>query len=95
MSGPVGVVTTLESAAKQGLLSFLYIMSILSINLGIINLIPFPALDGGRFVMLCIEGVRRKPIKKEIEGYINFAGLVILFGFMIFITCKDIFNLFG
>jgi len=93
VSGPVGVVTTVESAARQGLLSFLYIMSVLSINLGIINLIPFPALDGGRFVFLAVEGIRGKPINKNVEAYINFAGLIILFAFMIIVTFKDIVKL--
>ena len=95
VSGPVGVAQTVGDAAKTDFVSFLYIGAILTINLGVFNFIPFPALDGGRFVMLCIEGIRRKPIKKEVEGYINFAGLIILFGFMIFVTCKDIFKLFG
>ena len=95
VSGPVGVAQTVGDAAKTDFVGFLYIGAILTINLGVFNFIPFPALDGGRFIMLCIEGIRRKPIKKEIEGYINFAGLIILFGFMIFVTCKDIFKLFG
>ena len=95
VSGPVGVAETVGEAAKTNIVGFLYIAAILTINLGVFNFIPFPALDGGRFLLLCIEGVRRKPINKKIEGYINFAGLVILFGFMIFITCKDIFKLFG
>ena len=95
ISGPVGVAQTVGDAAKSDIISFLYIGSILTMNLGVFNFIPFPALDGGRFLFLCIEAVRRKPMKKEIEGYINFVGLMILFGLMIFITCKDIFKLFG
>ena len=95
VSGPVGVAETVGNAAKENFVSFLYIGAILTINLGVFNFIPFPALDGGRFAMLCIEGIRRKPINRKIEGYINFAGLMILFGFMIFVTCKDIFKLFG
>lgn len=95
VSGPVGVAQTVGDAAKTDFVSFLYIGAILTMNLGVFNFIPFPALDGGRFLLLCVEAVRRKPIDKKIESYINFAGLVILFGFMIFITCKDIFNLFG
>lgn len=95
ISGPVGVAETVGEAAKTDVVGFLYIGAILTMNLGVFNFIPFPALDGGRFLLLCIEGIRRKPIDRKIEGYINFAGLVILFGFMIFITCKDIFNLFG
>lgn len=95
VSGPVGVAQTVGDAAKTDFVGFLYIGAILTINLGVFNFIPFPALDGGRFLLLCVEAIRRKPIDKKIEGYINFAGLIILFGFMIFITCKDIFNLFG
>ena len=89
------LVQTVGDAAKTNFVSFLYIGAILTMNLGVFNFIPFPALDGGRFLLLCVEAIRRKPIDKKIEGYINFVGLIILFGFMIFITCKDIFNLFG
>ena len=95
VSGPVGVAQTVGDAAKTDFVSFLYIGAILTINLGVINFIPFPALDGGRFLLLIVEAIRRKPIDKKIEGYINAAGLIVLFGFMIMITCKDIFNLFG
>ena len=95
VSGPVGVAQTVGDAAKTNIVGFLYIGTILTMNLGVFNFIPFPALDGGRFVMLCIEGIRRKPISKNVEGYINFAGLIILFGIMIMVTCKDIFKLFG
>ncbi len=93
VSGPVGVVGVVESVSKQGFMSFLYIVSVLTINLGVFNLIPFPALDGGRFLFLAVEGVRGKPINKNIESYINFIGLMMLFAFMIFVTCKDILNL--
>lgn len=95
VSGPVGVAETVGEAAKTSFVSFLNIGAILTMNLGVFNFIPFPALDGGRFVLLCVEGIRRKPLDKKIEGYINFAGLIVLFGLMILITCKDIFKLFG
>lgn len=94
VSGPIGVAETVGSAAKTDYLSFIYIVSILTINLGVVNLLPFPALDGGRFVMLVIEGIRRKPINRNIEAYINFVGIVVLFAFMIFISFKDILKLF-
>lgn len=94
VSGPVGVVGVVESVAVQGFTSFLYIVCVLTINLGVFNLIPFPALDGGQFLFLAIEGIRGKPVNRNIQSYINFAGLMILFAFMIFITFKDIFNLF-
>ncbi len=93
VSGPVGVVGVVESVSSQGIMSFLYIVSVLTINLGVFNLIPFPALDGGRFLFLAIEGVRGKPINRNIEAYINFIGLMLLFALMIFVTCKDILNL--
>ncbi len=93
VSGPVGVVGVVQSVSKQGFISFLYIISVLTINLGVFNLIPFPALDGGRFLFLAIEGVRGKPINKNVEYYINFIGLMILFAFMIFVTVKDVLNL--
>ena len=93
VSGPVGVVGVMENAAKEGFMSFMYIVSVLSINLGVFNLIPFPALDGGRLLFLGIEGIIRRPVNKKVESYINFAGIVILFALMIFITCKDVLNL--
>jgi len=93
VSGPVGVVGVVEDVAKQGFMSFLYIISVLTINLGVFNLIPFPALDGGRFLFLAIEGVRGKPINRNVEAYINLIGIMLLFVFMIFITFKDIMNL--
>jgi regulator of sigma E protease len=93
VSGPVGVAQVVGDAAQMGILSFIYIVSVLSINLGVINLLPFPALDGGRFLLLAIEGIRRKPLNRNVEGYINFIGIVILFAFMIFISFKDVIKL--
>ena len=94
VSGPVGVAEVVGDAAKMGLDNFIYIVTVLSVNLGVFNLIPFPALDGGRFLFLIIEGIRRKPINRDVEGYINFVGLLLLFGLMIFVTIKDVLNLF-
>ena len=95
VSGPVGVTGVIVDAAKRGIFTLLYVVIVISINLGVFNLIPFPALDGGRFFIYLIELLRGKPIKKEVEGYINFAGLMILFAFMAFIIVKDVFGLFG
>ena len=95
ISGPVGVAQTVGDAAKTDYVGFLYIGAMLTMNLGVFNFIPFPALDGGRFLMLCIEGIFHKPINKNVEGYINFIGLIILFALMILVTCKDVFKLFG
>ena len=93
MSGPIGVAEVVGEAAKTSTLSFLYIVTVLTVNLGVFNLIPFPALDGGRFLFLIIEGIRRKPINKNVEAYINFAGIMVLFGLMIFISFKDVLKL--
>ncbi len=93
MSGPIGVAEVVGEAAKTSALSFLYIVTVLTINLGVFNLIPFPALDGGRFLFLVIEAIRRKPINRNVEAYINFAGLILLFGLMIFISFKDVLKL--
>lgn len=94
LSGPVGVTSQIGDAANQGIMSLLSLSSIIALNLGIFNLIPFPALDGGRIVFLLIELVRRKPIKPEYEGYVHFAGIVLLMMLMVFVTYKDLMKLF-
>ena len=71
----------------------LNITAVISINLGVFNLIPFPALDGGRFLFLIIEGIRRKPISQEIESKINFVGIALLMALMLIVVLKDIFVL--
>ena len=96
VSGPIGVVDAMDSMVETTgfhALSFLSLASLLTMNLGVFNLIPFPALDGGRFLFLGIEGIRRKPINPKVESYINFVGILILFAFMILVTFKDLFQL--
>ncbi|WP_295066494.1 RIP metalloprotease [Ruminococcus sp.] len=99
VSGPVGVVTVINEAAKdsenvkEGIFNILYMMALISINVGIFNLLPIPGLDGGRLLFCFIELVRRKPIKPEHEGYVHLAGMVLLFGIMIFATYNDIVKL--
>lgn len=94
VSGPVGVTEVMVDAAKAGFFTLLYVVIVISINLGVFNLVPYPVFDGGRVLLLLIEAVRRKPLKKEVEGYINFVGMMILFVFMAFIIVKDVFGLF-
>jgi len=94
VSGPVGITETIGDVAKTGPLNLLHICAVITINLGVVNLLPIPALDGGRFVFMVIEAIRRKPIKKEVEGYIHFAGILLLFAFMIVISLKDIWSIF-
>ncbi len=93
VSGPVGVVEQVGETAKYGIRALAYMVMVLTFNLGIVNLLPFPALDGGRIFFLFIELIRRKPIKPEYEGYVHFAGMVVLMLFMVFITYNDIVRL--
>jgi len=93
VSGPIGVTQALGEAAKQGIGDLMYLAVIITMNLGVMNLLPLPALDGGRLLFQLIELVRGKPVKTEIEGYIHFAGLVLLMLLMVFVTFKDIVSL--
>ena len=95
MAGPVGTTVIIGQAAQSGILNLLYIFSLLSVNIGIFNLIPFPALDGGRIFFLLIEMVRRKPIPPEKEGMVHFVGLVLLMILMVLVTSSDIYKLFA
>ena len=94
VSGPVGATKTLAEAASYGIEEFVNLAVILSMNLGIMNLLPLPALDGGRILFQLIELVARKPVPRNIEGYIHFGGIVVLMLFMLFITFKDVISLF-
>ncbi|MBE6627604.1 MAG: RIP metalloprotease RseP [Ruminococcaceae bacterium] len=93
VSGPIGITKTVATVAKTGFLNVLYLVVIISINLGIMNLLPFPGLDGGHLMIYAVEVVRRKPMKKELEGTINFIGLLILLALAVLIAIKDIINL--
>ena len=95
VSGPVGVTEAIVDAAETGFYTLLYIVIVLSINLGVFNLVPFPILDGGRLLFLIIEGVRRKPLNKDTENYINTVAMIIMLGFMVFIIFKDVFGILG
>lgn len=94
VSGPVGVTEALTEAAQTGAYSFIYLVVVISMNLGVVNLLPLPALDGGRLVFLIIEGIRRKPVSPKVENVIHTAGLAILMLLMIFICVKDVIKLF-
>ena len=72
---------------------FLFLIAVITINLGVVNLLPLPAIDGGKMVFLALEFVRRKPLKPEYEGYIHLAGFAALLLFIIFVTYKDIMKL--
>ena len=94
LAGPVGITEQIGKSAKAGSTDFLYLIALITINLGVMNLLPFPALDGGRLLFLTIEGITRKKINPKVESFIHLVGITILFGLMILITFKDILNLF-
>ncbi|MCX7695621.1 MAG: RIP metalloprotease RseP [Caloramator sp.] len=90
VGGPVAIIKMSGEAAKYGILSLLSFAALLSINLGVLNLIPFPALDGGWVIILLFEGITRKKIDENKIGIVNLIGFTILILFAIFITYKDI-----
>lgn len=91
VSGPVGISSVISEAASYGILSLLSVAALISVNLGVMNLLPLPALDGGRFLCLLIEAILRRPIPAKVEGIIHGVGLALLLAFMILIAFKDIF----
>ncbi|MCP1640382.1 RIP metalloprotease RseP [Streptococcus gallinaceus] len=94
LGGPVAIFNVSSQAAQNGFDSVLLLLASLSINLGIFNLIPIPALDGGKIVMNLIEAIRRKPLKQEVESYITLAGVVVMVVLMIAVTWNDIMRVF-
>ena len=94
LGGPVAIFKASSDAAKNGIENVLYFLAVISINLGIFNLIPIPALDGGKIVLNILEAIRRKPLKQEIETYVTLAGVVIMVVLMIAVTWNDIMRLF-
>ncbi len=101
ISGPIGIVNvvgeTVETGIKYSVFSviksLLVIIALLNVNLGVINLFPIPAMDGGRLVFLAIEGLRRKPFDREKEGFVHFTGFVLLIIFMFWVAYNDIIKI--
>lgn len=94
LSGPVGAVTVVSDAVKTSIPSMLRIMALLTINIGLFNLFPIPALDGWRFFLLIAEGITKKKLPPKWEYVINAVGLVLLLGLMFVVTFSDITKLF-
>ncbi|MGP4107018.1 RIP metalloprotease RseP [Virgibacillus sp. L01] len=94
LSGPVGIYDATDQFVKAGIMTFLMWTAILSINLGIVNLVPLPALDGGRLLFVALEAVRGKPIDPQKEGIVHFIGFALLMLLMIVVTWNDIQRLF-
>lgn len=95
MSGPVGVVSAMNTAAQAGLLNFLFFAAFLAVNIGVMNLLPLPALDGGRIVFSLFELIFRKPVPPDKEGIVHAIGFLLLIALMIFVTWNDISRLLG
>ena len=94
VGGPVQVISMIGESAKIGMYALLNLLAFISVNLGFMNLLPIPALDGSKLVFLIIEKVRGKKIPIETEGLAHFIGFVLLITLMIFVTYKDIMMLF-
>lgn len=94
VAGPIGIATLTGKAARLGIDFFIQFVAIISINLAILNSIPFPALDGGRILFLIIEKIKRSPISRRVEAGFNAGGFALLFLLMIYVTVKDIIKLF-
>lgn len=90
LSGPVGIVYAVNMTAKSGVIYVVYLAALLSLNLAVINLLPFPALDGGRLLFLLIRKITGKRVTDEMEGRIHFIGIMLLFALMIYVTFNDV-----
>ena len=88
--GPIGIISMVNEASKYSFISVLSLAAVISINLGIVNLLPLPALDGGRLVFILIEIVKGSPVDPKKEGFVHFAGFVFLMAFMVYMVIKDL-----
>ncbi len=95
LTGPVGTVQIISEQVEKGGFETLQILMMISLNLGLLNLMPIPGLDGFKLVLLLLEMIRRKPVPPKYEAVVSLAGLVLLFGLMIFITFSDVAKLIG
>ena len=94
VTGPVGIASMSGRAMQSGFWGFLTFISIIALNLGILNLFPIPALDGGRLLFVLLEIITRRKLPEKVENWIHTAGFVVLISLMILVTCKDVYNLF-
>ena len=94
IAGPVGIVMLVDQVSKLGAVYVLQFAAIISVNLALINILPFPALDGGRLLFLIIEKIKGSPVNQNIEGLIHRIGFTLLIVLMVFITFRDVVKLF-
>lgn len=95
LTGPVGIFKIIDDTAKAGIIYVVNLMAVLSINLGLLNILPIPALDGSKLVFLVIEAIKGSPVSPNKENFVHFIGFALLMMLMIFITYKDILRLFS
>ena len=94
LSGPVGIVSAISQAASYGLTDVVEMLVLITVNLGVFNLLPIPALDGGRLVFLGVEAVIRRPVSERLQENLTLATFILMFGLMIFATYNDVIRLF-
>ena len=94
IAGPIGIVNEIGKSVQAGFLDLLYLTALIAVNLGVFNLLPFPALDGGRVFFLLVELIRRKPIPPEKEGFVHMIGMGLLLLLMLVVTYQDILKFF-
>ncbi|WP_096233675.1 RIP metalloprotease RseP [Thermoanaerobacterium sp. RBIITD] len=93
LMGPVGIVQAVGTVARTGFLNLMTFAALISVNLGLFNLLPFPALDGGRILFVIIEGLRGKPVDPEKEGFVHYIGFILLIALMLFATYRDLIRI--
>ena len=93
ISGPVGTATIISQASSQGLRSFLLLVAYITINVGVFNLLPLPALDGGRILFVLIEMILRRPVPPKFEAWVHRIGIILLLGLIAIVTFSDIIKL--
>ena len=94
VSGPVGTVSVISQVAQTGFENIVYLFAFISLNLGVMNLLPLPALDGGRILFTLVECAIRRPLNPKFEGIVHLVGMVVLLAFMALITVFDVLKLF-
>lgn len=94
LSGPIGMYQVVEVAAASGFINLMYLLALLSINVGILNILPIPAFDGGRILFLIIEKIMGKPINQKIEGWAHYIGFILLILLSLYVAFNDIIRMF-
>ena len=94
VTGPIGIASMSGRALREGLWSFVTFLALISLNLGLLNLFPIPALDGGRILFVLLEMVFRRRLPERVENWIHMTGFALLITLMVFVTWRDVYNLF-